>query len=1107
MRFPLLSPWPRLPHAPEPSPHPDSDRGLHRLRPLSQTAALAFLGWISVASMSAAPAATLVPATPAARTGTSPQQPRLLPLPPQSVYAELLARPGYAQALEHFRTWNASGRPAWTDPSTVQAEGRLAQASGAVEATGRTFHVYSFSAGAYEDVPATLALASSQVLIYVADDQYGPSEVSDAMLEPIRAALEDATPEGSYDPEWGILDIEHTIFGDSPDLEGTGKLNLLITDIQDGWTSNCGCAYTAGFFDPNDLDVSDPNSNRADVIYVDAYPSLYTSSGSNNPAIVLNTIAHEHQHLIHANYGNLYLFQNEGQSEWAQALCGYPARSIQYLDEPGQTNQPLYAWRSGTETAYDYQRASLFHSFLAGISGSERMGSMTGAPTGGWPAYDLVSAPASRADILTRFHLANWMNAPATPYAYTDPAHSTLRMHKPTLELGGTGTLARMSRSLAYGGAEYLRWTGTQDLSLTLEGDAGVSFRAILTRSSSSNPEVRTLNPGTSQLSGTFDSVVLVAINTEPVGANELAGGTRSYALSATWTPTNLATETLSYYDPSTVGFVIGIPFGTESAEAVRFSPNVTGTLTEVYVGLTRWLDGSPNPVGSGKLRIALYSSKSSGGTGSGEVLIPDQEVGHLDVPFANLTSGGSSIDVSDQNWLVTGGQDFQLVFSLVETSPDALVSFDLDSGSEDLGNTDYYPARTHRYFSDTGSWTSTWLHNGNLVIGATVKGTVTSAPAAVTPASPEADVTHYTLPLLAFWYEAAGAASYDVQVDNTSDFSSPEVNLSGLIETWGELTGLQPGTAYFWRVRAANAVGPGAWSDPIPFSTRPNASDEELLRYYTPDNLPWLAILPYYDETRAGIRFTPSLTGAVRTVTLDLASQLNYGNNPSGNGQLRLGLYEADLTTAYGPDAEYRPGSRLSELNLNFSSLHAGLNAIDIPAGAWTVSPRDYLLVMEVVGGSGSSAIAFNLDNGSDEPWNQDYYPARTLRYTANLDSWEATWFNHGNLGVSVTVEEVAETPTPEPVTPTPEATPEPETPTGTAPPATPTPVEPTATPEQATPTDTPADDDAVGCGCRQAEGTSPGVASSTLLALLGLRSLRAVRRRARSLRSSRQP
>ncbi|MFP3043547.1 hypothetical protein LQZ19_17160 [Treponema primitia] len=74
------------------------------------------------------------------------------------------------------------------------------------------------------------------------------------------------------------------------DVDNNGKFTLLLLDIKDGYSSPGG-AYTAGYFGSADL-FSGTNSNKADMIYVDTYPSKLGSPES------YATIAHELQHFI-----------------------------------------------------------------------------------------------------------------------------------------------------------------------------------------------------------------------------------------------------------------------------------------------------------------------------------------------------------------------------------------------------------------------------------------------------------------------------------------------------------------------------------------------------------------------------------------------------------------------------------------------------------------------------------------------------------------------------------------------------------------------------------------------------------------------------------------
>ena len=63
-------------------------------------------------------------------------------------------------------------------------------------------------------------------------------------------------------------------------------------------------------------------------------------------------------------------------------------------------------------------------------------------------------------------------------------------------------------------------------------------------------------------------------------------------------------------------------------------------------------------------------------------------------------------------------------------------------------------------------------------------------------------------------WLDVSGfEIEYRVQVDNNSDFSSPERDHDTALSSWTVYPSLGIGV-YYWRVRADNPAGPGPWSD-----------------------------------------------------------------------------------------------------------------------------------------------------------------------------------------------------------------------------------------------------------------------------------------------------
>jgi len=83
-------------------------------------------------------------------------------------------------------------------------------------------------------------------------------------------------------------------------------------------------------------------------------------------------------------------------------------------------------------------------------------------------------------------------------------------------------------------------------------------------------------------------------------------------------------------------------------------------------------------------------------------------------------------------------------------------------------------------------------------------------------------------------WTAATNAITYQLQVSRRPDFNSLVLNISGLTTTsYTFTTPLLGYSEYYWRVRAANACGDGAWSNPsFKFET-------ESCMVYTSTNVP----------------------------------------------------------------------------------------------------------------------------------------------------------------------------------------------------------------------------------------------------------------------------
>jgi hypothetical protein len=91
------------------------------------------------------------------------------------------------------------------------------------------------------------------------------------------------------------------------------------------------------------------------------------------------------------------------------------------------------------------------------------------------------------------------------------------------------------------------------------------------------------------------------------------------------------------------------------------------------------------------------------------------------------------------------------------------------------------------------------------------------ATPAQVSPSNGAIGVSK--TPTLS-WNASTGAASYQLQVSTSSDFSSTVVNRSGITGTSSAVSGLSNNTLYYWRINATNDGGTSAYSGAWSFTT-----------------------------------------------------------------------------------------------------------------------------------------------------------------------------------------------------------------------------------------------------------------------------------------------
>lgn len=612
---------------------------------------------------------------------------------PQLCSADAILRDSVSvQALRNYR-----------ELRRLQPEGALVYALMDDDTVGdtRDFRVRNIETNAWSTVSFTLKAVSEQLRVWVEDGEFAPDQVNQQVIDGLVTALEERTPPLSRNPNEGILDNSRPIFGDAPDIDGSGVLNILITDVQDGWEPDTGAGFVAGFFDPVDLDPSNSNSNKTDIIYLNSRPLIYFD-GDVDPFRVRSVAAHEYQHLIHANYGGLNVFQNEGQSEWAELLNGYQGRAPLYLSQPGELREELYRWRRGEDDVrLDYQRASLLHSFIADRVGEELTGAITRAAAPGNAAYKEVLDQAGIAlgELLLEFHITNYLNDSDIEngrYGYGDIRRQAYSVTFPTYQFFTGQTSAAGQGQLSFGGVEYAEWVGAADFTISLSGDDSVDF-ALISVPFEGEAEVQSVSAGTHTLPGEYERIVLVSAATgssEAPPASVLKNEADFvYSFTSEWESLPVITQELGYAaNPAAFAELPGLPDDPDRAGiqrlAKRFSPDFDSRIDEISF-VVNGRDSSL--IGSSDLDISFHRAVS--GTSAP---LPGPRLGALSVPIDQLTPGNNRINTRNQNWRMEADREYYIVFEVEDSS--SRIEFLLDSGSQDENDENYFPVRTQLF-------------------------------------------------------------------------------------------------------------------------------------------------------------------------------------------------------------------------------------------------------------------------------------------------------------------------------------------------------------------------------------------------------------------------
>ena len=375
----------------------------------------------------------------------------------------------------------------------------------------------------WEEREFVLKASSNLAAIWVDSEQLNLNHVTDADIAALEGALLNETPDASVDPGQGIVAINNTYFGAPPDVDGDGQLDILLYDIEEGVDDSN--SFIAGFVTTDDLSTFG-GGNMKDILYLDTDPGIRSRPITS----VLATAAHEYQHLIHFNYDRFETtFTNEGLSEWAEVLNGYPARSMTFLRDPSTYNVRLFGWETGDNILDDYRRAGLFTGYMAERAPAEAVASLTRNSSRSRAGYEemLTEQGLDFQAVLMDYHTANLLNSddldPA--FAYSNPTYNSVQAIT-TVEYDGRATdnTPLTTTFIEAGSVEYLVWRNVSEFKFSLDAIEQfetirnrIRVRALLTGENGvTRFEDLTLPQTSTTFSGTYDEIILMVVHVQP---------------------------------------------------------------------------------------------------------------------------------------------------------------------------------------------------------------------------------------------------------------------------------------------------------------------------------------------------------------------------------------------------------------------------------------------------------------------------------------------------------------------------------------------------------------------------------------------------------------
>ncbi len=214
---------------------------------------------------------------------------------------------------------------------------------------------------------------------------------------------------------------------------------------------------------------------------------------------------------------------------------------------------------------------------------------------------------------------------------------------------------------------------------------------------------------------------------------------------------------------------------------------------------------------------------------------------GSYSAQIAKIYTGANG-DILRDTWYVPGNQQTDGIWTYVEQYVTNLpTKAEFIEGTQIHGDHQHFiewigPWEWKRYSHPQGSDLSSSkiantliYYNGQYYPAEEIKATYRhrivqiQAPSQPTLRSPSNN--SFTYNTITYSWNASsgyGTISYEIQIDDNSDFSSPFFSQNNISQTSIVVHGHNYGTQYYWRVRANNEAGNSAWSETWTHTVRP---------------------------------------------------------------------------------------------------------------------------------------------------------------------------------------------------------------------------------------------------------------------------------------------